>query len=379
MQRAFYRALLLFATTGLAIWAFGQIFLPFIIPIAWALCLCAVTARPYRFLTRHWNKPRLAALLMVLITAVTILGPMVVMGAKLVEEATQVDLHPAQRRLQQQLPEVAAWVDQALGYLRLGSLEQLADGLQDDLPRAASRILGGSTLRGALAVLVAPFLFLFGLAVALVTQYFVYRESPRLRRLVHELSPLDDGDTDRVLETLRGTTAAAIIGGVLVAIIQGALGGVAFYVAGVPSPLLWSVMMMGVSLLPFGGTALVWFPVGLYLVLTGSTSAGYSIFDGEAASGWFILIWGTVVVGGSDNFLRPWILTKAGAKDIHPMLLFFAILSGIGLFGFSGIVFGPLLLALLITMMHIYREHWVGKSADQAPEEETPDEAPYPL
>jgi predicted PurR-regulated permease PerM len=132
-----------------------------------------------------------------------------------------------------------------------------------------------------------------------------------------------------------------------VAIIQGALGGIGFAFAGVDSPLVWAVLMMAFSLLPFGGTAIVWLPAGIYLLATG-----------EAGAGWFLLIWGAVIVGSSDNFLRPWILYKTGSRDIHPLLLFLAILSGIGIFGISGIVFGPLLLALLTTVMRIYREHW---------------------
>ena len=72
----------------------------------------------------------------------------------------------------------------------------------------------------------------------------------------------------------------------------------------------------------------------------------------------FVTVFGIVIVGGVDNLLRPWLMTKTGAKDVHPMLLFFAILSGVGLFGMSGIVFGPLLLALLTTMGRIYRRHF---------------------
>ncbi len=150
-----------------------------------------------------------------------------------------------------------------------------------------------------------------------------------------------------MLDTLRGTTSAGIIGGLLVALIQGLLGGLMFAVAGIQSPAVWALVMAAFSLLPFGGTALIWAPAGVYLLFTGSTFGG-----------WVVLIFGTVIVGSADNFLRPWVLTKTGADDIHPMLLFFAILSGIGVFGISGIVFGPLLLGLLMTMVQIYREHW---------------------
>lgn len=361
MDRAVYRGLLLFAATALALYAFGLILLPFVVPIAWALCLAAVTARPYQFLARRLGRPRLASLAMVLGTALVVLAPLFVLGVLVVQEAGKIDFTDTQAELRANVPDVVAWLDRVLAEVGLGSLEVTLGKIQKTLPDVAQAVFGGPVTQGAIAVLLAPFFFLFGFVIALITLYFVYCEAPRLRNLVRELSPLEEADTDRILDTLRETTAAAILGGVLVAMIQGALGGIAFVVAGIGSPVLWSVVMMGFSLLPFGGTALVWAPAGIYLLLTGQTFGGT-----------FVLIWGVVVVGMSDNFLRPWVLTRTGAKDLHPMLLFFAILSGIGLFGISGIVFGPLLLAFLITMVQIYRAH--GGSHDPA-EEEPPGEA----
>jgi predicted PurR-regulated permease PerM len=356
VERSVYRGLLLFGATLLAIWAFQLILWPFIAPIAWALCLCAVTARPYRALARWLRRPRLASSVMVLLTAAVILAPMILVGALVIEEARSINFGPMQKNLEENLPGVVEWCDRTLDYFGLGTLDEFLREMQKGLPALASRIFSGSVAEGALSVLMTPVFFLFGLLVTLFTQYFVYREAPRLRRLFVDLSPLDEADTDRVLASLQGTTSAAILGGVVVAIIQGALGGIAFAVAGIQSPIMWSVVMMAFSLLPFGGTALVWVPAGVYLLVTG-----------EAFGGWFVLLWGTAIVGTADNFLRPWVLTKTGARNLHPMLLFFAILSGIGVFGISGIVFGPLLLALLITLIQIYREHQPARAEAPSP------------
>jgi len=362
MEHQVFRGMLLFSAVLLAVWAFGLILLPFIVPIAWALCLCATTARPYRWLVTRLKKPRLAAFMMVLVTALMVLVPLMLVSVLVIEQANEFDLTPTRAKLEEHLPTFVAWADETLGWFGVGPpapgageaplepgarLAVLLGGLKDGVPDVASHIFQGATVQGALNVLLTPFIFLFGLVVTLITQYFVYRESPRLRRLVVDISPLEEADTDRVLDTLRSTTASGIIGGLLVAGIQGMLGGLMFAIAGITSPAVWAVVMAAFSLLPFGGTAIVWVPAGVYLLLTG-----------ETAGGWFVLVFGTVIVGSADNFLRPWILTKTGAEDLHPMLLFFAILSGIGLFGISGIVFGPLLLALLATMVQIYREHW---------------------
>jgi predicted PurR-regulated permease PerM len=183
------------------------------------------------------------------------------------------------------------------------------------------------------------------IAIMFVTQYFVYTESARLRGVVLGLSPLSGKDNDRILTTLRDNTSAAVLGGVLVAMIQGALGGIGFAIVGVDAPVLWGVVMALFSLLPFGGAAFVWVPVALFRFGTG-----------QIGSGIFLVLWGAVLVGLVDNLLRPWILRRSGS-NVHPMLLFFGILSGIGLFGMSGIVFGPLLIALLVTAAELYREH----------------------
>jgi len=347
VERSIYRALLLFGATVLVIWAFGLILWPFIVPIMWALCLAAVTTRVYRALARRTGMPRLSALIMVTTTALTILVPLIVTGALVIDQAENLNFEPALNRLKEHVPDAVSRIDDGLDYFQIEKLSVLAKDAKDGVPAFATTVIGGSPLKGALSIVLAPFIFLFGLAITLITQFFLYLEAPRVRSAVIDLSPLALDDTDRILVTLRETTSASVLGGLLVAIIQGALGGIGFAIAGIQSPLVWAFLMMAFSLLPFGGTALVWLPAGVYLIVTGDPGAG-----------WFVLIWGAVIVGSSDNFLRPWILTKTGAGGIHPLLLFFAILSGIGIFGISGIVFGPLLLALLTAVLQIYREHW---------------------
>lgn len=357
VEHGVFRGLLLFAAVTIALWAFWLIFKPFIIPIAWALCLAALTAVPYRWLLGRWGKPRLAALVMTLLVLLVVLAPIVLLSFMLVLEASEVDFRPLIEEVKVQFPSayrtLTRWLTE-LGLLDdaegVETLEALAVSVRENIPDLVRAFLSGPLAGGALSIIGAPFFFLFEFLIALVTLYFVYRESGRLRRLMVDISPLSAQETDQILESLRSTTTAAILGGILVAVIQGGLGGVMFWIAGIASPFFWAVVMAFFSLLPFGGTALIWVPVAVYQFLVG-----------EIGSGLFLMIFGTVIVGAADNVLRPWILSRTGARDIHPMLLFFAILSGIGLFGISGIVFGPLLLALLTTMLRIYRRHFANE------------------
>lgn len=409
MDRAVYRGLLLFAGTVLALWAFALILRPFLVPVAWALCLYAVTARAYRYLAARMRRPRLVALLMVALTGALVLGPLLYVGAVFVDQAASVDFQPAIEKLKKSAPDLLAKLDRVLGFIEdpesvrarrraagtdpgagagtapgsrpapatdgaktedagapppAGSVDGFVRRAQRNLPRLAKGIIGLG-LEGAIDFLMTPFFFLFGLVLTLVTQYFLYRESVRVRTICLELSPLDEDDTAEILATLRGATVSAVVGGLVVAVIQGALGTFMFMIAGIQSPVMWGVVMAALSLLPFGGTAFVWLPAGIILLVTGQPLAG-----------WFVLVFGAVIVAGADNVLRPIVLSKMGGEEvnIHPLMLFFAILSGIGLFGISGIVFGPLMIALLTTVVRIYRRH--GPAREPSSPEDAPDEAP---
>lgn len=344
MDRTLYRTLLLFAATVLVVWGFLAVLSPFFVAIAWALCLAAISYKPYAALARRWRRPRLAAAVMVILTILVIFVPagiaFYLAGEEIVGLGT-TGISTWVQDLREQLPKVYAFLNEKLDALNAGTVDDVAKSIREQTPA----ILWGPLARGAWNVLGTVFTTLMSIAIMFVTQYFVYTESSRLRRVVTELSPMSQADTDRVLTTLRDNTSAAVLGGLLVALIQGFLGGVGFLIVGVDAPVLWGLVMALFSLLPFGGAAFVWIPVALFRFGTG-----------QIGSGIFLVLWGMVVVGLVDNLLRPWILRRSGSQ-VHPMLLFFGILSGIGLFGMSGIVFGPLLIALLVTAAEIYRDH----------------------
>lgn len=342
---------LLTLVTLAAVVAFGLIVWPFATPIAWALCLGAASRRPFLRLERALGRPRLAALIMVLLVPIVLFLPMVFMVGALLEEVQVFDVGGIVRDIEAGLSTEGTpgglrttldGIAQFLGFADFADVETV---VAENRQSVIGRLLGGSLALGVFDVLFAPIAFLFGFIVMLITLYFVYTEFRRLRTVVIELSPFTESETDRILESLRGTTTAALLGGILVAVIQGVLGGLSFFIVGLDAPVLWGLVMAIASLLPFGGTSFVWGPAAAYLFVVGSTGSGI-----------FLVVWGFVIVGTADNILRPWILTRTGAHDVHPMMLFFAILSGIGLFGISGIVFGPLLLALVTTVLRIWRE-----------------------
>jgi predicted PurR-regulated permease PerM len=359
-RRAVYLGLMLFAATVLTIWAGYLILAPFIVPIAWALCLLTVTAPLYHRLASWSGRPRLAALVMTLAVALFVVIPVTFVGRAVVTEALDLARSAEEEKKTPAEDKTGdAWHDFFAEHPKFDrvrakvdeQLEAMAGTNLWEIKNAAQRQLSQPFAKGAVAVLQSLFTVLFGFVIMLVTLYFLFRDGAAILAWAFDVTPLPEDEARMMLQTLRSTAFAAIVGGLLTALIQGALGGIGFWIAGVGGAALWGAVMAVLSLLPFGGSAFLWLPVALYMLATGETWQGV-----------FLLVWGGVVVGSSDNLLRPWLMRRVGAADIHPLLLFFAVLSGIGVFGFSGIVFGPLLVAVVLGALRIYRDHF-GRAA----------------
>ena len=350
MDRKVYLALLLFATTVLVIWALGLILSPFLLPIAWAVCLATVTAGPYARLARWTKRPKLSALTVTILTGALVIVPAVLLVSSIAREAMEIS-----QRVRDDLPAGdGTWGGFLERHRNLAELKESADrwlgSFGTDLTQVTETALvklSSPTGAGALGVLTGLLSATFGFLVVLATMFVLLRDGRRIAAFVTDLSPLSKEETGRVLETIRATAFAALVGGFATAMIQGTLGGIAFAITGVPAPILWGFVMAILSLLPVGGSAFVWGPVMAYFFL-----------EGPKWKGWFMLGWGVLVMGATSVVLQPWLMRRSGASEVHPLLLFFAIISGIGLFGPSGIVFGPLVFAAVLVMLDIFREHF---------------------
>ncbi len=370
--RSGFLALLLFAAAALTLWALGLILAPFLLPIAWALCLVTLTGGIYRRLAARTRHPRLSAVLMTVLVAVVVVGPLLLLGGVVVREAITVSssaagalsgAKPSGPAAAAEGAEEDAWEKFFREHPRIArARDRIDDQLKTfntdlrTLKNVALQQLGEPFAKGALGFLKGFLSFAFGFLVTLATLYFLYRDGEAIRSVVIDLVPLEEEDTRHIIDTLASTAFAAILGGLLSAIVQGTLGGIALGITGASAPVLLGFVMAVLSLLPVGGTAFVWAPAAFY----------YFAME-QTWKGWFLLLWGVFVIGASDNFFRPWLMRKAGAHGIHPLLLFFAILSGIGLFGISGVVFGPLLVTVVLGVVRIYRDHY-GKRAGRHPE-----------
>lgn len=174
----------------------------------------------------------------------------------------------------------------------------------------------------------------------LFTFFFIIRDEAKIfQRLLH-LIPLHASHEEKILAKIKSVSYSVLLGTFMTALAQGAAGGIAFWLTGLPG-LFWGSMMAFAALIPFVGTALIWLPAAGYLLLLGRW--------GAAA---FLAIWCLVVVGMLDNLLRP--LFMKGSANMSTMLIFFAILGGLNTFGMIGLLYGPLLFGLAMVLLYIY-------------------------
>jgi len=184
--------------------------------------------------------------------------------------------------------------------------------------------------------------FAFNSAITLFTLFFLFREGRSMRRRVAAILPLSSEQVERLFSGIENTLIGTVYGGLAVAAVQGTLIGLALWVLGIPSPVLWGVVASFLALLPVGGTAVVWVPASIYLLVNGSWIKA------------IILVGWGLVVFMIDNVLRPYLI--GGRTQLHPLLIFFAVFGGLNVFGFLGLFIGPVILAVTITLLGMLRD-----------------------
>ena len=186
--------------------------------------------------------------------------------------------------------------------------------------------------------------------VMIFVVYYLLKDGELITKRIKNILPLKESHKQHVLDKFHDVTYAVFYGNISVAILQGILGVIGFLILGVPSPILWGVVMMLFALMPYFGTAIVWLPAALNLIFIGYLQNDNS----SAIRGVILIFYGIFVISSIDNILKPKII---GAKaNVHPILVLLGVLGGLNLFGFIGIILGPVMLALLMTFVDIYED-----------------------
>lgn len=349
-RKLFFTVLILALIGGLGLLLF-QVIEPFISALLWAGVLVTVTYPLFRRLRAKMpGRPELAAALMCLGLSLGVLLPLslilLVMIGDLregVENASrtlhQIDLEQL-RHLQGPLfdnPLLGKLRDLLERNVDLASLDLQGAGV-NGLRRASQFVLTRS--RGVLGALGH---FVFTLVLTELSMFFLFRDGSRFLAFVRRLIPLDQSKKDLIFARMREVVQATIYGSMGTALVQGLIGGVVFLALGLPSAVLWAVVMTLASFLPLVGTSLVWVP-----------SAIWFLVDGHPLKA-VLMVLGGLFISTVDNFIRPVLIRSVSSEDnqLNTLVLFMAVLGGIKVFGFLGIVLGPLLVVLFLTLLEL--------------------------
>jgi len=323
--------------------AFVWLLLPLYGAVLWAAILALLFNPLQRWLVKRLNGRRnLAAALSLIACICIVVIPGSLILASLAQEATglynrlsrsQLDLVTIVEQIGDALP---SWVVQALSVFELGNLEQVQARLNSFVAQAAQFVASR-----ALSIGQGTAQLFVSLGVMLYVLFFLFRDGAGVAVTIRRASPLSNFHTDYILRKFATVVKATVKGNVIIAIIQGSIGGITFWFLGIEAALLWGVLMAVLSLLPAIGSFLVWAPVAIYLLLTG-----------DYLRGAILLAIGVFVISLIDNLLRPPLVGKDTRLPDYVVLV--STLGGISLFGINGFVIGPLIAALFFAVWSLF-------------------------
>ena len=323
--------------------AFFWILLPFYGAVFWAMVLAVVFAPlQERLLQRTGGRGNLAALLTLIICLLVAILPVIFITSAVVAEGTAL-----YEKLESGELDIGSYVTSFVQMLPPSIQEQLdrvgmsdLDGLREQISKGATA--GSQYLATKVfAIGQGTFEFFIGFFVMLYLLFFLLRDGKDLVHKIRTTIPLADTTKRRLQIKFTRVVRATVKGNVVVAAVQGALGGLIFWILGIYSPLLWGVLMAFLSLLPAAGAGIIWAPVAIYLMLSGSMVQGI-----------ILTAFGVLVIGLVDNILRPILVGKDTRMPDYLILI--STLGGLSLLGLNGFVIGPLVAALFVASWNLF-------------------------
>jgi predicted PurR-regulated permease PerM len=308
------------------------------------LLLWAVTQPLFRKLVK-WTKGRqkLSAALSLIATVVFLVVPAAIIlffmaadAANLAQSAGKW-LEPYRPVIEQKLGEIGA-----AGKVDLFGYELQVKDLTAKLQQATGKIANYLLLilKKTAGGIASAVLLIF---IMLYTLFFCYLDGPEFLKWLKRMLPLSDEQSGRLLNDFFVTSITTLKTMGIIGLVQGILGGLGFWICGIPSPFFWTVLMALASIIPSVGAQIILVPASILLMLIGKFWWGFGL-----------LLWSVLVIANVDNFLRPYLVKRA--INLHELIVFLSTIGGITVFGFFGFLVGPVIAALLKASMQIYSE-----------------------
>jgi len=326
-------ALALIAATAVGIYLCYLMTAPFFPALAWALALAVLFVPLHRWVLSKVRRPNLAAGICLVVVAIVVVVPVTLVTERIVGEAARgaetvkamvdsgdwrraFDAHPV-------IAPAGRWIEK-----------------QVDLPGLIQSVASWLTSTGA-ALVRGSVVQLVGVVLTFYMLFYFLRDWRAALDGVRALSPLSAADIGRLFDDVFDTVHATVYGTFVVAIVQGALGGLMFWWLGLPEPVLWGVVMGLLAVVPVLGAFIVWIPAAAYLAL-----------DGSIGKALILALWGAVVVGGIDNLLYPMLVGRR--LKMHSVVAFVSIVGGMIVLGPSGLILGPVIFTVTRVLLGVW-------------------------
>jgi predicted PurR-regulated permease PerM len=318
-----------------------QIISPFLVPIAWAIVFSVVFYPIYAFISKYIKVKSIASSITVLIILVAIIVPITYMSFLLIGELEKFGDYTSSGGLEF-VRDLFEKMKASPHFERLSSLMgegnmPTSDQVLDNIKKIGGLLAEYLSIR-ITNIISAAINFLF----MIFTIFFLFIDGPGFLTKVKDYMPFNEEQKTRLATQMKDMIVSTVYGGVIVAIIQGILGGFGFYVIGIDSPVIWGIAMSVMSFVPLLGTLSIWGPASIYL-----------LSQGDYLHGIGLILFGTFVISMVDNILKPLII---GSRTKMPtIVIFFSVLGGIKAFGIIGLIMGPLIMAVFVSVFEIFR------------------------
>ena len=312
-----------------------RVFEPFLAPLAWAVVLVVLFFPLYERLAKKWGPTTAAVASTIGVTLILIVPTIFIMIAFVrqgVDAVHSVQLGVANGHY--------SWVNDLWTRIAARFPETDTSDLGSTLHQYGEKAAG--YVAGQIgAVLRHTAVFIFHLSVTILAIFYLFRDGPSIVHRLREVLPFEASHRDRMIRESRDLIFVSVASSLVAAAAHGLFGGVAFGLTGISAPLFWGVMMGFFSLVPIVGSALIWVPASVSLMVGGHIGRGIIL----------ALICG-VIVGLIDNVIRPWMIS--GRAEMGGLVVFISVLGGISVFGMLGVVLGPIVVACAASLLDVY-------------------------
>lgn len=310
------------------------IFLPFLEVLVLSAIFGVVLTPLHRKITRLLKgRESTSALLVVLIFAVLVMVPFIFLTMQVLGESKDIYVQLTSESDIDYIQKVTTIVEKPIQNffpdfsVNIGGFASLAaDWITAHLSAILSSVLSIVT----------------GIVLIFISLFFFLRDGAKFKKILIDLSPLRDTYDEQIFTKVKQTITSTTVGVLLIAIVQGVLAGLGMWIFGVPNFTLWGSVSAVASLVPGLGTAVVFIPAIIYMLIIGNTAYALGL-----------ILWGGIIVGTIDNFLTPYLYSRG--VEIHQLIMLFAVLGGLIVFGPIGFIFGPIVLALFFSLIEIYQ------------------------